>query len=100
MGLHVSDIAHGHAVMNRAIVLQQKTQRPVQFEITEHTREALTAWITHAKLKDDQFLFPSRKHASPHLSIRQYARVVERWVISIGVTRGSLLSMNIENRNW
>ena len=85
MGLHVSDIAHGHAVMNRAIVLQQKTQRPVQFEITEHTREALTAWITHAKLKDDQFLFPSRKHASPHLSTRQYARVVERWVISIGL---------------
>ncbi|MHB1778891.1 tyrosine-type recombinase/integrase [Acidithiobacillus sp.] len=34
---------------------------------------------------DDQFLFPSRKHASPHLSTRQYARVVERWVISIGL---------------
>ena len=85
VGLHVSDIAHGHTVMHRAIVLQQKTQRPVQFEITEQTREALTTWIAHAKLKDDQFLFPSRKHASPHLSTRQYARVVERWVISIGL---------------
>ena len=68
VGLHVSDIAHGHTVMHRAIVLQQKTQRPVQFEITEQTREALTTWIAHAKRKDDQFLFPSRKHASPHLS--------------------------------
>ncbi|MHB8979919.1 MAG: tyrosine-type recombinase/integrase [Acidithiobacillus ferrooxidans] len=85
VGLHVSDIAHGHTVMHRAIVLQQKTQRPVQFEITEQTREALTTWIAHAKLKDDQFLFPSRKHASSHLSTRQYARVVERWVTSIGL---------------
>ena len=85
VGLHVSDIAHGHTVMHRAIVLQQKTQRPVQFEITEQTRKALTTWIAHAKLKDDQFLFPSRKHASPHLSTRQYARVVERWVTSIGL---------------
>lgn len=85
VGLHVSDIAHGHTVMHRAIVLQQKTQRAVQFEIAELTREALTTWVAHAKLKDDQFLFPGRKHASPHLSTRQYARAVERWVISIGL---------------
>ncbi len=43
----------------------------------------MATWSAHAKLKDDQFLFPSRKHALPHLSTRQYARVVERWVISI-----------------
>lgn len=89
VGLRVSDIAHGPTIMHRAIVLQQKTQRPVQFEITEQTREALAAWIVHANLKDGQFIFPSRKRASPHLSTRQYARIVERWVISIGLDPSS-----------
>src|SRR6202166_4491885 len=46
--LRVRDVCHGQAMASRAIVLQQKTQRPVQFEITEPTRESVTAWISHA----------------------------------------------------
>ena len=65
--------------------MQQKTQRPVQFEITEQTREAVVKWIDHAKLKSEDFLFPSRLHESPHLSTRQYARIVEGWVHEIGL---------------
>ena len=65
--------------------MQQKTHRPVQFEITEQTRDSLEAWINQAKLKSDQYLFPSRIHSSPHLSTRQYARIVELWVMSIGL---------------
>ncbi|WP_327036943.1 tyrosine-type recombinase/integrase [Methylomarinum vadi] len=42
-------------------------------------------WINEAGLKSDQYLFPSRIHQSPHLSTRQYARIVERWVTSIGL---------------
>lgn len=85
VGLHVRDVCHGNAVAPRAIVMQQKTRRPVQFEITEPTREALTAWIDHASLKSEAHLFPSRIHGSQHLSTRQYARIVGSWVRSIGL---------------
>ena len=60
--------------------MQQKTQRPVQFEITEQTREGLEAWIDVRGLKAADFLFPSRLHASPHLSTRQYAQIVHHWI--------------------
>jgi integrase len=67
------------------MIMQQKTHRPVQFEITEQTRDSLTAWISLAQLRSDQYLFPSRIHESPHISTRQYARIVENWVKSIGL---------------
>src|SRR5580658_10441774 len=72
--LRVRDVCHGAAVASRATVLQQKTQRPVQFEITEPTREAVGAWIGHAGLTTEDSLFPSRLHGSRHLSTRQSAR--------------------------
>jgi integrase len=83
--LRVRDVAHGERVAPRAIVMQQKTQRPVQFEITEQTREAVAKWIQRASLRPKDFLFPSRLHDSPHLSTRQYARIVDRWVQQIGL---------------
>ena len=69
----------------RAMVMQQKTQRPVQFEITEQTRESLLAWIRISGRRSDDYLFPSRIHGSPHLSTRQYARIVRGWVQEIGL---------------
>ena len=83
--LKVRDVAHGDQAMKRAMVMQQKTHQPVQFEITEQTRSAVTDWIRHGKLKNDDFLFPSRIHGSPHITTRQYARIVEKWVASIGL---------------
>ena len=83
--LRVQDVRHGSQVASRATVMQQKTQRPVQFEVTEQTRESLEAWIEARGLKAADFLFPSRIHTSPHLSTRQYARLVHRWVASIGL---------------
>jgi integrase len=65
--------------------MQRKTQRPVQFEITDQTREAVAAWILAAGLRQEQHLFPSRIATSPHLSTRQYARIVRQWVASIGL---------------
>src|SRR6202171_2398253 len=85
VGLHVHDVAQGSHVAARTIVMQSKTQRPVQFEITEQTRDAVAAWIATAHLKPDQFLFPSRVSESPHLSTRQYSRIVGSWVASIGL---------------
>lgn len=83
--LQVQDVCHGSRVCSRTTVMQQKTQRPVQFEITEHTRQSLEAWIGARGLKPGDYLFPSRVHASPHLSTRQYARMVHHWVASIGL---------------
>jgi integrase len=83
--LKVRDVAHGDQALKRAMVMQQKTHQPVQFEITEQTRSAVSDWIKQAKLKSDDFLFPSRIHDSPHITTRQYARIVEKWVASIGL---------------
>ena len=66
-------------------MLQSKTSRPVQFEITAPAREALEAWIREAHLKSDDYLFPSRLHSSPHICTRQYARMVRGWVKDIGL---------------
>ncbi|MCG7601584.1 tyrosine-type recombinase/integrase [Halomonas sp. McH1-25] len=83
--LRVRDIVHGDRVSPRTVVMQQKTQRPVQFEITEQTRTALTDWIQSARLRSENYLFPSRLSSSEHLSTRQYARIVKAWVTSIGL---------------
>ena len=80
VALRVHDVVQGNRIASRAIVMQKKTQRPVQFEITEQTRDAVAAWIAAAHLKPEQFLFPSRVSASPHLSTRQYSRIVGSWV--------------------
>ena len=65
--------------------MQQKTSRPVQFEITESTREAVAAWIKEAGLRSEDHLFPSRLNESLHLSTRQYAHIVDSWVEEIGL---------------
>lgn len=85
VNLHVRDISHGTQVLARAMVVQRKTQRPVQFELTEPTRSAVSAWIEKAKLRSDEFLFPSRLASSPHISTRQYARMVHRWAAAAGL---------------
>lgn len=83
--LRMQDVCHGDHITSRAIVLQQKTQQPVQFEITPATRQSLAAWVAAAALKANDFLFPSRIQESPHISTRQYARIVHRWVADIGL---------------
>ena len=87
--LRVRDVCHGQSVASRTIVLQQKTQRPVQFEITEPTREAVRAWIGHARLASESSLFPSRLRSSTHLSTRQYARIVDSWVSQLGLDKAN-----------
>jgi integrase len=63
--LRVRDVSHGERIAARTIVMQQKTQRLVQFEITEQTRDALAVWIKSATLRLEDFLFPSRVRQSP-----------------------------------
>ena len=76
VSLKVRDVCHGDAVASRAVVMQHKTQRPVQFEITPATRDAVQRWIKQAGLRSEDFLFPSRMHRSPHLGTRQYLSLI------------------------
>jgi integrase len=85
VGLRVRDVCRGDQVASRAIVMQHKTMHPVQFEITQPTRDALQAWIRQAGLKTEDYLFPSRVHGSPHIGRRQYARILEGWVEELGL---------------
>jgi integrase len=83
--LRVSDIAHGRHILKRAMVMQQKTGRPVQFEITKKTRAALIQWIDQEKLSNSDFLFKGKTNSKTHISTRQYARIVKNWVTEIGL---------------
>ena len=85
VSLRLSDIVAGGAVRSRAIVIQQKTGRPVQFEITEQTRRSLVDWIRIRRGEADGWLFPSRMFRGAHLSTRQYIRLVKGWVTIIGL---------------
>ena len=85
VALKVRNVCHGDQVATRAVVMQHKTQRPVQFEITATTRDALQRWIKTTGLKSEDFLFPSRLHNSLHLGTRQYARILKRWVEQLGL---------------
>ena len=83
--LRVGDLVVGGVVRDRVSVIQSKTGRPVQFEVSENTRRSVLEWVTSPAMRGCAFLFPSRLHGSPHLSTRQYARLVYAWVSAIGL---------------
>jgi integrase len=85
VNLRLRDVMHGGQILARAMVVKRKTPRPVQFEITEPTRVALLTWVELAKLRPEQYLFPSRLRKSLHVSTRQYARIVHQWVSAAGL---------------
>ena len=86
--LKVSDVSNSGVVSSRAMVMQQKTSQPVQFEIAEGIRDSLAELISDSGALGSDYLFSSRLSASPHLSTRQYARIVEQWVTDIGLDGG------------
>ena len=85
--LKIGTLATGHEIRTRAMVLQQKTGRPVQFEITTEVRASLLAWLQRRGGTVDDYAFPSRVDHADHLSTRQYARLVDEWVTAIGLRR-------------
>ena len=84
VSLRLADVQAAGALRSRAIVIQQKTARPVQFEITEQTRRSLAAWL-RIRGGNDGWLFPSRMIQGAHLSTRQYIRLVKGWVMLAGL---------------
>lgn len=79
------DLVAGPEIRTRAIVVQQKTGRPVQFEITSDVRASLLAWLERRGGTIDDYAFPSRIDHAHHMSTRQYARLVDEWVTAIGL---------------
>lgn len=78
--LRVGDVAPGGVIRQRSTVIQQKTGRPVPFEITEPARDAIAAWLAERGDRDGDWLFPSRTRRGQHIGTRQYARLVDQWV--------------------
>lgn len=67
----------GGVVRKRAIVIQQKTGKPVQFELLEPARGSILAWLERRGGSVEDFAFPSRTDHADHLSTRQFARLVD-----------------------
>ncbi len=83
--LRVVDIHLGDSIRLRTTIIQQKTGRPVPFELTEPTREALASWLRLRGLRGSDWLFPSRSRPGDHLTTRQYGRLLDDWVALIGL---------------
>lgn len=83
--LKIGDLVAGGEVRSRAIVVQRKTGRPVQFELLSDARGSLLAWLQRRGGTLGDYVFPSRVNYTTHLSTRQYARLVDEWVTAVGL---------------
>jgi hypothetical protein len=75
--IRTGDLVSGGRVRSRAIVVQRKTSRPVQFELLEPARTSIQCWLERRGGTLDDFAFPSRTDHARHISTRQYARLVD-----------------------
>ncbi len=83
--IKIGDLVTGAEMQTRAIVIQQKTGRPVQFEITSDARRSLLAWLERRGGSIEDYAFPSGVDHFAHMSTRQYARLVDEWVTAVGL---------------
>jgi len=85
--IRIGDVVAGEDVRSRAIVLQQKTGKPVQFELTADVRASLMSWLERRGGGVADYLFPSRIDHNRPMSTRQYARLLDEWITAIGLRR-------------
>ncbi|WP_242097664.1 tyrosine-type recombinase/integrase [Sphingomonas sp. CROZ-RG-20F-R02-07] len=85
--MRIGDLVLGGQIRARAIVIQAKTGKPVQFEIMADARGSLLAWLERRGGTLADYVFPSRIDHASHLSTRQYARLVDEWVVGVGLRR-------------
>ena len=83
--IRIGDVVSGGRVRDRAIIVQQKTKRPVQFELMDTARKTMRAWLERRGGSLDNYVFPSRNDYMAHMSTRQYARLMHEWVTGIGL---------------
>lgn len=89
VNLKVSDVQTGGEIRSRARIIQKKTGKPVQFEITKQTRDALIDWIDDKELNIYDWLFPSRKNRNLAMTTWQYGRLIKKWIGSIDLPKSS-----------
>jgi len=80
-------------------IIQHKMGTPVQFEISAQTRKTVKAWVEFKSLKFDDFLFLSRRHNVPHMTMRAYNGIVHKWVESIGLDSSLYGTFNEKNQS-
>ena len=89
VGLKIGQLVVNATARHRATIIQRKTGQPVQFELTEQTRDSLLAWLGRRGGALEDYVFPSRAHNDMHLGTRQYARLVGDWVEAVGLGRSA-----------
>ena len=85
VSVRVEDVAPNGYTMDRATVRQKKTGRPVKFELTDQTRQAIDDYLKAAGKKPGDFLFTGRRGFGQCMTTRQYARLLASWIASIGL---------------
>ena len=85
VAVKVEDVAPNGYTMDRATVRQKKTGRPVKFELTDQTRQAVDGYLKAASKKPGEFLFTGRGDSGQCMTTRQYARLLSEWIASIGL---------------
>jgi integrase len=85
VAIRVEDVAAGGYTADRATVRQKKTGRPVRFELSEQTRQAVDDYLKTANKRPGEFLFTGRRGDNRSMTTRQYARLVSEWIGSIGL---------------
>lgn len=83
--LKIGDLVGGGRVRSRAVAIQRKTRRPVQFELLEPARTSILAWLQARGGTLGEDAFPSRLDGVTHISTRQYAQLIDEWVAGIGL---------------
>jgi integrase len=85
VAVKVEDVAPNGYTMDRATVRQKKTGRPVKFELTDQTRQAIDDYLKAAGKRPGEFLFTGRRDFGHCITTRQYARLLSEWIASIGL---------------
>jgi hypothetical protein len=85
VAIRVEDVAAGGYTADHATVLQKKTRRPVRFELSERTRQAIDDYVKAANKRPGEFLFTGRRGVNASMTTRQYARLVSEWIGSVGL---------------
>ena len=85
VAIRVEDVAARGYAADRATIRQRKTGRPVRFELSEQTRQAINIYLKATNEKPGEFLFTGRRGSQTNMTTRQYARLVSEWIASAGL---------------
>ena len=85
VALKVEDVAPNGYAIDRATGRQKKTGRPVKFELTDQTRQAVDDYLKAAHKKPGEFLSTGWRGIGQCMTTRQYARLISEWIASIGL---------------